>query len=143
VPRVGSSTVAGHGSRRVLTFGERPQETTARRGTKEAEAQRFRDLQARRAQAAADITRAERELRHAKAAAAKARDAMKTAATRATGLERTAATLTAQAEKAAAAADDARRRARSAAADAETAVQALQDAELTLTRAKERADTIE
>jgi len=144
VPRVGSQTVAGHGTRRVLTFGDRSDDPAVPRGrTKDAEAMRLRDLKARRTQAVTALKDAERDLREAKAIAQKARDAMKTAASKATVLERAALTAVARAEKASAEADASRRDARKAAADAETAVQALQDAELAMDRAKARADAVE
>lgn len=144
VPRVGSQTVAGHGTRRVLTFGDRSDNPAAPRGrTKDAEQMRLRDLEARRQQAATAIRDAEHALRKAKVAAQKAREAMKSAAAKATVLERTALTAVARAEKASAAAEASRRDARKAAADAESAVQALQDAELAMERAKERAKGIE
>lgn len=140
VPRVGAQTTAGHGTRRVLTFGERSDDAAKPRGrTAAAEQMRVKDLAARWAQAGLALKAAERELRTARAAAQKARDTMKAAAAKATALERASATATARAEKAATAADTSRRAARKAAAEAEAAVQALHDAELTLERATERA----
>lgn len=144
VPRVGSQTVAGHGTRRVLTFGERSDDSSAPRGrTKDAEEMRRRDLKARQAQAAAALKNAEGDLRDARSAAQKSRDAMKTAAAKAATLDRAAASASARAEKAVAEAEAARREARKAAADAETTVQALQDAEAAFERARERAKGIE
>jgi hypothetical protein len=144
VPRVGAQTTAGHGTRRVLTFGERSDDPSAPRGrTKTAEEMRLRDLEARREQAAAALEAAEEELRDAKADAQRARADMKKAAAKATALDGTAVELAARAEQASTAADTARREARRVAGEAETAVQRLQDAELALTRARERAKSIE
>jgi methyl-accepting chemotaxis protein len=143
VPRVGSHTVAGHGTRRVLTFGEPSKNPSMPRGrTAEAERMRRRDLKARRAQAAAAVTQAEHELRRARLAAGKARDNMKSAAAKATTLERLARQANARAERATAAAEASRRDARKAAASAEAAVQALQDAELAIERARARAKDV-
>ncbi|MEQ1731497.1 MAG: hypothetical protein ABL982_24260, partial [Vicinamibacterales bacterium] len=144
VPRIGAQTTAGHGTRRVLAFGERSDDPTAPRGrTESAEAMRLRDLDARRTQAAAALDEAERELRETRTAAQRARGAMKSAAAKATALERTALTAVAKAEKASADAEASRKNARQAAADAESAVQALQDAERALERAKTRAASVE
>jgi hypothetical protein len=144
VPRVGAQTAAGHGTRRVLTFGDRSDDPSVPRGrTKSAEDMRLRDLEARREQAASVLKAAEEELREAKAEAQGARAAMKKAAAKATALERTALDLTARAEQASAAAETARREARHVAGEAETAVQRLQDAELAITKARERARSVE
>ncbi len=144
VPRVGAQTAAGHGTRRVLTFGDRTEDPATPRGrTRDAEEMRLRDLHARRAQADTARDEAAQVLREARADAKRARDAMKLAGSRATALERTALTAVARAEKASAAADAARRDARKAAADAELAVQVLQDAERAAERAQARAKSIE
>ncbi len=143
VPRVGSHTVAGHGTRRVLSFGDRQNPAAPRGRTKDAREMQARDLKMRRAEAESGVKQAERELRDAKTTAQKSRDAMKGAASKASALERTAAVAAERAEKATTAADAARREARKAAEAAETAVQALQDAEATLERAREKLKAID
>ncbi len=142
VPRVGDATVAGHGTRRVLTFGAKDAETPRGR-TAEAEALRTRDLDARRARARGALQDAQRSLRRAEGAATKARELMKAAAAKATLLERAARLAVARADKASAAAEKARLTARACAANAETAVQALQDAELALEQVRSRATEVE
>ncbi len=144
VPRVGAQTTAGHGTRRVLTFGDRSEDPARPRGrTKDAEQMRLRDLKARQTQAATALKDAERDLRDARTVAQTARAAMKSAASKATALERTARGAVARAEKASADAEASRRDARKAASDAESAVQALQDAELAAERARTRVEGIE
>jgi hypothetical protein len=136
VPRIGARTGPGHGTKRVLAFGDSKDPKATRGRTSAAEQMRLKDLRARRAQAAASVRDAERALARTRIASKKARDYMKSAAAVATARELDANAAAAHAERTGAAAAAARHAARASAERAEAVVQALKDAEATLARAK-------
>ena len=142
VPRKGGAA-RGVGRSRVIPFRQRVETS---RPKKQGTAARTRDRQearkAQRAAATVALRHAERALRDARMAAAKAESTLRVAARRVKVAEKTKAALEKRFEKVAADADGARQEARRVAAAAEEAAQAIADAERARDQARRALDAL-
>jgi hypothetical protein len=135
VPRTGGAA-RGTGRSRVIPFRQRAETSHPKKpGTVTKTRDRQEARKAQRAEATMALRHAERALRDARMAAAKAESTLRVSARRVKVAEKTKAALEKRFEKIAADADGARQEARRVAAAAEEAAQAIADAE----RARDQA----
>ena len=130
---------------RIIPFSQPKPRRAVRSASDEREDARRaqQDLRERQTAARKAVRDAERELADARRAAERARAEMKSAAARSKAAESAKAALEARLEKLSAEADTARQAARQVANRAEEAAQAVDDAERSLTAARERLREIE